>query len=264
MRSGHRTGTGLATEATDCNDERVISTVLEPEGPSPAVPLRLWLVRLDVDAETLARAELDLTPAERDRAVRGTPAVRRRRVVLRAATRCALGTVLDVAPARVQLGTSAAGRPEVRDREDVDVNCSASGDVGVVAVAIGARVGVDLEAIAPWSPDAVEEAWLADEERRALLRLPQAARAVALSRCWTQKEAVLKAMGTGLTRDPASVRTPVGAPAGRIAGWHVRGVDVPPGWVASVATSPRSGPGPSVSGGRPVPTDLLTICEATA
>ena len=214
----------------------------------PAATLGTWLVRLDGDADLVERAASTLTPAERARVQRGTAAVRRRRILLRAAVRQALGGALGLPPARVPLGTSGAGRPEVLHRDDVDVSCSAAGRIGLVAVTQGARVGVDVEAVAPWSSDVLVEGWLTTPERRALLRLPAEARAIALTRCWTQKEALLKGRGTGLAGDPATVPTRVGTVDTEVAGWHVREVEVPTGWVASVATTPRLGPRSSAGG----------------
>jgi 4'-phosphopantetheinyl transferase len=85
----------------------------------------------------------------------------------------------------------------------------------------------------------LDEDWLSDGERLALTRLPAADRAVAATRSWTQKEAVLKAAGTGLRTDPAATVTSVGRTDGVVAGWKIRDVPVPDGWVASLALAPE-------------------------
>jgi 4'-phosphopantetheinyl transferase len=117
------------------------------------------------------------------------------------------------------------------------VSCSASGVLGLVAVGRDCRIGVDLEQVTPWTPDVLGEGWLSPVEQRALARLPATARAVATTRAWTQKEAVLKARGTGLLEDPRTVVPPIGQQAGTVAGWSVRDVPVPDGWVASLAVA---------------------------
>jgi len=119
----------------------------------------------------------------------------------------------------------------------LDASCSASGPLGVVAVGRGHRVGVDVERVAPWTPDVLDEGWLDGSERLALTRLPVGARPLAVTRAWTQKEAVLKARGTGLQDDPAATVTVVGQAEGLVAGWTVRDVPVPDGWVASLAVA---------------------------
>jgi 4'-phosphopantetheinyl transferase len=200
------------------------------------------LVDLALDDRAVAAAEQSLTPAEVARARRGTPAVHRRRVLLRAALRAALGVELGMDPARVPLATTPAGRPFVASSVGgarVDVSCSASGSLGLVAVGRGCRIGVDVEQVAAWSPDVLEEGWLSDSERRALTDLRVADRAVAATRSWTHKEAVLKGGGTGLRADPAAIVTAVGRTDGVVAGWQIHDVPVPHGWVAGLAAAPE-------------------------
>lgn len=202
----------------------------------PTVDVRV--VDLLADGAVVLRAEATLSPAELARARRGVPAVHRRRVLLRAALRTALADELGSDAASVPLATTPAGRPYVPSADGagpLDVSCSASGAVGVVVVSRGRRVGIDVQQIEPWRPDVVDEGWLTEAERAALEGLPPQDRPAALTRAWTQKEAILKARGTGLTEPPAEPETVIGRPAGRIAGWQVSDVPVPRGWVASLA-----------------------------
>jgi len=196
------------------------------------------LVDLRAADDVLARAAADLAPEELARARRGTPAVHRHRVLLRAAVRTALAAALGATPAAVPLRTAPSGRLSVAVAVPLDVSCSGSAGLGVVAVGHDCRVGVDVELVAPGSPDVLAEGWLAPAERRALARLGPARRALAVTRCWTQKEAVLKGRGTGLTDELPSLLTPVGRRSGTVAGWRVRDVPVPAGWVASLAVAP--------------------------
>jgi 4'-phosphopantetheinyl transferase len=205
---------------------------------APRRDVAVRLVDLVADDDGLSRAAAVLSPAELARARRGTPAVHRRRVLLRAALRTALAAELGVAPAAVPVRTAPSGRPGV-GVPGLDVSCSAAGPLGVVAVGLGCRVGVDVERVAAWTPDVLDEGWLAGSEQAALTRLPVAARPLAVTRAWTQKEAVLKARGTGLRDDPAATVTVVGRAEGVVAGWAVRDVPVPDGWVASLAVAPN-------------------------
>jgi 4'-phosphopantetheinyl transferase len=204
---------------------------------------RITLVDL-TDHAALPEAETWLAPDELARARRGTPAVHRRRVLLRAALRVALGNEMGLPPDLVPLATTPLGRPVVAAPGDLDVSCSASGALGIVAVG-RRRIGIDVEAVAPWSAAVLDEGWLAAEEQRALVRLPEGARAVAVTRCWTQKEAVLKAVGTGLRGDLVATVTHVGRTDGEVAGWRVHDVPVPHGWVAGLAVAPHEKENPS-------------------
>lgn len=206
------------------------------DAPGAGADVAVRLVDLGADDEATARAASVLTPAELARARRGAPAVHRRRVLVRAALRVALAAELGEAPGAVPLRTAPSGRPVV-GVSGLHVSCSASGVLGLVAVGRDCRIGVDLEQVTPWTPDVLGEGWLSPVEQRALARLPATARAVATTRAWTQKEAVLKARGTGLLEDPRTVVPPIGQQAGTVAGWSVRDVPVPDGWVASLAVA---------------------------
>ena len=172
--------------------------------------------------------------------------MRRRRVLLRAALRELLAEELDVLPAEVPLAEH-PGRPALVPSpatRRLDFNASASGEVGLLALVRRGRIGVDVQRIGDGNADeAVAEGWLADSERRRIVALPAKDRPAALTRAWTQKEAVLKGEGVGLWADLARVVTPV-ADTGRVRRWTLVPVRVPPGFVAALAVrwaTPGSG-----------------------
>jgi 4'-phosphopantetheinyl transferase len=120
------------------------------------------------------------------------------------------------------------------------MSCSSSGDVGLVAVVRGARIGIDVEHVRDEDVEAaVAEGWLAESERAAIAGLPSADRARALTRAWVQKEAVLKGQGVGLWADLARTVTPT-ADSGRIGTWTLSPIDGPRDVVVSVALRPTS------------------------
>lgn len=83
---------------------------------------------------------------------------------------------------------------------------SHAGDFAAVAVMRGATVGVDVETPRPrLDPSAVARAYFAPAEVAALDACTPAARASMFLRFWTAKEAVLKALGTGLAGSLAEV-----------------------------------------------------------
>jgi 4'-phosphopantetheinyl transferase len=213
---------------------------MPPSAPAPQGPpgVTVTVVRLEADDDALARAEAVLAADELARARRGTPPVHRRRVLLRAALRAAIAAELGTHPRDVPLTTGPTGRPELPAATGLDAGCSAGGGLGVVAVARGSRIGVDVEPVAPWTPEVAAEGWLHPAELRAIAQLPADDRAVAATRAWTRKEAVLKARGTGLRDDPAAVDTAVGRTSATVAGWTLHDVPVPDGWVASLAVAP--------------------------
>jgi 4'-phosphopantetheinyl transferase len=182
----------------------------------------------------VACAAADLRAAERARADRGVPAVRRRRVLVRSALRRVLGDLLGL-PARAVPLQDDHGRP-VLPGSGLGLSCSANDGVALVAVAAGVAIGVDVERLGDEDPAvATEEGWLAPEEQARLGVLPEPVRSGAVTRCWTQKEAVLKARGTGIRRPPCDVVTPV-ADTGRVGPWWVAPIPVPAGHLASLAS----------------------------
>jgi 4'-phosphopantetheinyl transferase len=83
-------------------------------------------------------------------------------------------------------------------------------------IAIGHRhpVGVELEAIAPLraSPDMIR-AVTSTAERAAFAALPAREHAISFFRLWVRKEAVIKALGTGLSRPLDTIDVPLSADA---------------------------------------------------
>jgi 4'-phosphopantetheinyl transferase len=167
-----------------------------------------------------------------------------RRSAVRAALRELLGETLGLAPADVPLAER-PGRPALdasAGRPDLDMNCSTSGDVGLVAVVRGGRIGIDVQRILDEDvATAWAEGWLADTERDRIAALPRHEQAAALTRAWAQKEAVLKGRGVGLRADLAATVTLPGE-SGRLAEWFLGPVPVPPGYVACIAYRPLNRP----------------------
>ena len=95
------------------------------------------------------------------------------------------------------------GKPELAapfDRAGLTFNLAHSSDLALVAVTLGATIGADIERLRPVHDlDGVAEQTFSDRERRTLLALPACDRARAFFRCWTRKEAFVKALGDGLS-----------------------------------------------------------------
>jgi len=164
--------------------------------------VRVVRVRLDGSGLTAAGA-LALSAEERARAARlHRRSDARSWVAGRVVLRRLLGDELDMAPGVVPLATNTHGRPVLSGGwgGDLRFNLAHSGEVALYALAIGREVGIDIERVRR-DFDVLELArrFFASEETAALAALPAAARPEAFCRCWTRKEAYLKALGTGLS-----------------------------------------------------------------
>jgi len=193
--------------------------------------VELWLVRLDVDAESSERGRALLSADEHERAARfHFPRDAARFVAGRGALRIILGTCLAVAPTELRLVYGAHGKPELGapfDRDGLRFNLSHSEGLAICACTRGRRIGVDIERVRPLADwEAIAQRMFTPQEAHDLRRLPDAARPEAFFTCWTRHEARLKALGEGI------------GGAGDLAaadGWTLRTLRPEPDYLATVA-----------------------------
>jgi 4'-phosphopantetheinyl transferase len=112
-----------------------------------------------------------------------------------------LAGYLGQPPASLEYRTNAFGKPELADgRAKLAFNLSRSGGRALLAVTQGEEVGVDIEmAHADRDGLTIAEQFFSPGERAYLLQTPPKLRGEVFLRCWTLKEAYIKAVGTGLT-----------------------------------------------------------------
>ena len=128
-----------------------------------------------------------------------------------------------------------------------DLNWSHSGQGLLVALATGARVGVDLELVRP-RPRALPLArrFFTAGEADALAAWPTATREAAFVRLWCAKEALLKASGHGLSfglhrlgfaaaGDDGWALVECDPALGAVADWRLQAFAPAPGYLATVA-----------------------------
>jgi 4'-phosphopantetheinyl transferase len=110
-----------------------------------------------------------------------------------------LGAYLNQRPEQVRLRADRLGKPELAEDDRLAFNLSHSRSIAVLAVAQGQPVGVDVEDVRPIEP-AVAARHFSTAELAALDQLRGDAWLAGFYRCWTRKEAILKAEGVGLHR----------------------------------------------------------------
>lgn len=152
-----------------------------------------------------------LTPAERGRAERPSRTARGRAFALgRALSRATVADLSGLDPREIGFEADGRGKPRIvrgqrrsPDGHPLSVwqhSVSHSGDLVVVAVARGAVVGVDVEAVDDSRPMMrLAKRFFHPDEVDRLAELPPEALAGAFHELWTRKEAVLKALGSGLS-----------------------------------------------------------------
>jgi 4'-phosphopantetheinyl transferase len=159
----------------------------------------VWRVRLDPgDREAQMRAVL--SPDERERLVRlDRTGVGRRWLVSRAALREILATELGTDAAQVALKLGEHGRPGLdpdAHASELDFNLSHSGELALIAVAEGLRIGIDVEKPRGRDPLRVAGRYFSPAEVDAIRAAGD--RPDEFLRYWTAKEALAKGLGLGL------------------------------------------------------------------
>jgi 4'-phosphopantetheinyl transferase len=176
-----------------------------------ASDLQVWAVPLDEAGSAGDQLFGVLSDEERRRAARfALDAPRRRFVATRAALRTILGRRLRVAPQDVPIVYVGNGKPDLPSGE-VQFNVAHSGELALVAVTTWCAVGVDVELVRPViQRDEIARRYFAPVEIEAILAMDEPQRTAAFLRCWARKEAVLKAIGTGLGYPLEALSVPVG------------------------------------------------------
>lgn len=166
--------------------------------------VHIWRVSLNVTVSYQNRLKSILSVDEKYRAKNYRFLVDRNRfIVARGVLRIILGFYLNMKPDKLQFSYGPYEKPELVDQPDghaVGFNVSHSHGLGLCAVTQGRKLGVDLEKIRPdFINEQIPEHFFSPQEVAKLRALPVLLQEKAFFRCWTRKEAYLKAKGGGLS-----------------------------------------------------------------
>lgn len=177
-----------------------MTTLLHPGGCWPD-DVMLWHVRIPLAPTAWNRLQAWLSADEQQQALR----YRRDEDRLRfAATRAVLRTLLarhiGGVPLSLRFSSGPFGRPELDGYGDtLSFNVTHAGQHALIALSDRRCVGVDIECMnrmLDWQ--ALLGTVCTDDEQRALREGGHVRGAQGFFRCWTAKEAVLKALGVGI------------------------------------------------------------------
>jgi 4'-phosphopantetheinyl transferase len=222
--------------------------VTDPADASAALTLDLWLWPLATDAARQAGLGRHLSPQERARAARyRAPEAGAAYVAARGRMREVLAGYTGRAPAEVPLVQDRQGKPHLDEGASGTgpaFNLShAGGWAALVVGPHGLALGIDIEPHRP-VPDGLPERWLSPAERAELAPLAGPLRIAGFFNAWTRKEALLKALGAGLSRplDSFDVTLAPGRPArlahlsgARADRWQLIAFDLRPDFPACIA-----------------------------
>jgi len=189
----------MPSKKKDSGRTRSIPTISHLSGEE----IQICCLKLESDAEEMARSWLsadEVARAERFVSARLQENFIRSRVFLRQV----LAHHLKIDPKEVSFTYGAHGKPYVRQNDATSTlhfSFTHSGCAALLAVAWDLEIGIDLE---QWrTVDQMEDIakrFFSQEEAGKLLALPEESRLEAFFRCWTAKEAFVKATGEGLSR----------------------------------------------------------------
>ena len=172
-----------------------------PEALSLATgEVHVWRLDLDQPESVLAEFRRTLEAEELERAGRFHFEKHRRHFVVgRGGLRYVLSRYLDVKPEELRFKYGAFGKPALVG-DELRFNMSHSHGVALFAVAADRELGVDVEHMrADFASEDIAQRFFSPVEVAAFNALPAEEQVAAFFRCWTRKEAYIKAIGRGLS-----------------------------------------------------------------
>ena len=207
--------------------------------------VHVWRFFLARDQGLLVRQETLLSADERKKAERFRFARDRAAyIVSHAALREILSRYTGGSPPDIGFRHTPHGKPFLAE-SDVFFNLSHSGEIALVAVARNRRIGVDLERVRfDLNVDPIAEDFFSSNDTAALKTRSDRERVSAFFECWTRKEALLKALGGGVSMPLEGVDVfqnmegpqVVHAPTDFGGIWTLKGFSPAEGYTAAVAT----------------------------
>ena len=170
----------------------------------PEDEVQLWRVDLEAIRAEESRWQEVLSPDERTRASRfHFPSDRQRFVASRALLRKVLAAYLSTDPSALNFSYSKNKKPSLGGAHaacGITFNVSHSGGIALYAFVRRREIGVDVEQVR-WDFDveSIARRFFSAHEQSQLAALPKEERVDAFFRCWTRKEAYIKATGDGLS-----------------------------------------------------------------
>ena len=211
--------------------------------------VHVWRVDLEQTDDVVQRFRTTLDPDELQRASRFYFERHRRAFVVgRGFLRDVLGRYLQSQPQVLEFSYGVYGKPALNgEHKDTKLrfNMSHSNNVGLLAITEERLIGVDVEHIrADFATEEIARRFFSRCEVDAFNTLAKEEQVAAFFRCWTRKEAFIKATGRGLSQalDGFDVTLGPGVKAELLRAedddasrWSMCDIDVGPDYAAAIA-----------------------------
>lgn len=134
---------------------------------------------------------------------------RRRYTVSRTLLRLILGDYLKQDAAQLPFSYNTHGKPFLEDPSLIQFNLSHSRDTAMLAIGKRHPLGIDLEYFSSRPYDGIAHHLFSSKEYDALQALPGSLKPMGFFHLWSQKEALIKACGLGLSYPTTTVSLPM-------------------------------------------------------
>lgn len=194
---------GFSSELGRSSDDRLEEglPVLALNAAFESGQVHIWRIDLDhlapenweetLCAEEFRKAKCFVQTKHHDRFLQG-----------RSWMRSLLSAYTGVAPRKLEIGFNQHGKPYLPLRYRLGFNLSHSENLAVIAIGRNQRIGIDIERLVqPWGGHVLAQQVFSAEEYRSFTALPDDELLISFLTCWTRKEALVKALGLGLTLD---------------------------------------------------------------
>jgi 4'-phosphopantetheinyl transferase len=219
-----------------------------PPKLSPGV-VHLWQQRLQTDEDSVQACHALLLPEEVQKAMRYR--VERPRsdyILTRGTLRLLLSRYLGIAATEFNFQYTEYGKPFLAN-SDLHFNVSHTDGLALLAFVRNRQIGIDVEKVrAQDDLQKLAERFFSTHERHSLRNLAGRELHNAFFRCWTRKEAYIKAVGEGLSLplhqfdvslepNPTEALIATRPDPEQATRWTIRDVPVASGYVAALAVS---------------------------
>lgn len=207
----------------------------------PQRDIHIWSTDLDRDRAQIEEFRHLLTPPERQRAAKFiNPLHGDRWTVARGYLRQILSQYLDLSPDLIEFSYGDQGKPAIVGSQ-LQFNLSHSRDRAVYGISAQYQIGIDIEYIHPIAAADLVDRFFSPAEKTIFHNLPHDSQQAAFFHAWVQKEAYLKACGTGLSTpldkievsiDPHTPAAIISAPTAGI--WQIQKLEISPDYASAI------------------------------
>jgi len=218
--------------------------------------IHIWCAALDLPIINFEKLNEALCREERLKAERfHFERERRRFIVGRGILRRILSHYLSIRPVDLQFSYGENGKPGLTNsfrNGRIDFNMTRSEGLALYGFARDRQIGVDVERIRDLPEmDRIVEIFFSERENDIFRSLPENRKKEAFFRCWTRKEAFIKATGNGLSQsldrfdvsispdEPARLLGIEGSSKGTTR-WSIQDLKPAPGFAAAFAVEGRN------------------------